>query len=78
MSLTSTYVRDGYILIVHRRRIELEDKVKVVASGLGDRILAALAVLPRCKDSVPQSDAMTFTLSSNSILLLYVLYSSVV
>ena len=31
----------------HRRRIELEDKAKVVQSVLGDRILAALAVLPR-------------------------------
>ena len=30
----------------HKRRIELEDKEKVVASDWGDRILAALAVLP--------------------------------
>ena len=30
-----------------RRRIELEDKAKVVASGLGERILARLAVLPQ-------------------------------
>ena len=35
------------IPLIHRRRIELEDKTKVVASVLGDRILAALAVLPR-------------------------------
>ena len=31
----------------HRRRIESENKPKVVASDLGDRILATLAVLPR-------------------------------
>ena len=31
----------------HRRRIELEDKAKFVESVWGDRILAALAALPR-------------------------------
>ena len=39
---------DSLMSLAHRRRIELEDKAKVVAwDCVGDIILAALAVLPQ-------------------------------
>ena len=80
--------------VEHRRRMELEDKAKVVASVCGAEIitfLALLAVLPwsiwkkrlnspysfkwtKARDwtkSASQTDATTFALSSNSILLLW-------
>ena len=83
----------------HRRRMETEDKARVVVSVWGVKcvqFLVALSVLPRSferkgwiqpffqiyrdktasmarnwTNSAPQTDATTFALSSNSILLLW-------
>ena len=64
----------------HRRRIELEDKAKVVASVWGTQFiqfLAALAILPWSIEKktnwinlAPQAAVTTFAFSSVSILLL--------
>ena len=68
------------VLPEHRRRIELEDKAKVVASVWGTQFiqfLAALAILPWSIEKkrnwinlAPQAAVTTFVFSSVSILLL--------